>query len=88
MSSQEPAAAKSFSVREPHPPVPYDSSNEVKLEVAPVEVLEEITYDEQRDHHHLELRVERAFYEAGAALRELRAKNVGSWMHPKAHVQI
>ncbi len=39
MSSQEPAAAKSFSVRESNPPVPYDSSNEAKVEVAPVEVL-------------------------------------------------
>jgi hypothetical protein len=77
MSSQEPAAAKSFSLKESNPPIPYDSSNEV----APVEVLEELTYDEERDRHRLELRVERAFYEAGAALRELRDRRLYRSMH-------
>ncbi len=41
---------------------------------ATVAVLEELTPDEERERHRLELRVERAFYEAGAALRELRDK--------------
>lgn len=36
------------------------------------EVLEELTYDEERLRHHLELRVEKAFYEAGKALADLR----------------
>ncbi len=49
---------------------------EAKLEVAPVEVLEEITYDEERERHRLELRVERAFYEAGKALAELRDRRL------------
>jgi hypothetical protein len=48
----------------------------VKVEVAQVEVLEEITYDEERDRHRLELRVERAFYEAGKALAELRDRRL------------
>lgn len=37
-----------------------------------VEVIEELTPDEERERHRLELKVERAFYEAGCALRELR----------------
>jgi len=48
----------------------------VKVEVAQVEVLEELTYDEERDRHRLELRVERAFYEAGKALAELRDRRL------------
>ncbi len=40
--------------------------------VTTVEVLEELTKEEASDRHRLELKVERAFYEAGAALRELR----------------
>jgi hypothetical protein len=77
MSSQEPAAAKSLSVKESNPPVPYDSSsNEAKVEVAPVEVLEEITYDEQRDRHYLERKVESAFREAAVALKELRDRRL------------
>jgi hypothetical protein len=82
MSSQEPAAAKPFSLKESNSPVPYDSSNEAKLELAPVEVLEELTYDEQRDRHRLELRVERAFYEAGLAIKELRDRRLYRSTHP------
>ncbi len=34
--------------------------------------VEELTEDEEKERHRLELKVERAFYEAGTALRELR----------------
>jgi len=44
--------------------------------LAIVEDLEELTPDEERERHRLELRVERAFYEAGAALRELRDRRL------------
>ncbi|OWY64958.1 hypothetical protein B7486_44500 [cyanobacterium TDX16] len=43
---------------------------------APVEVLEELSPQEERERHRLELRVERAFYEAGLALRELREQRL------------
>jgi len=76
MSSQKPAAAKSFSVRESNPPVPHDSLNKAKVEVAPVEILEELNHDEERDRHWLELRVEQAFYQAGKALCELRERRL------------
>lgn len=36
------------------------------------DVVEFLTPDEERERHRLELRVERAFFEAGKALRELR----------------
>jgi hypothetical protein len=52
------------------------SSNEAKVEVAPVEVLEELTYDEERDRHYLERKVESAFREAAVALKELRARRL------------
>lgn len=44
--------------------------------VTTVQVSEELTQDEERERHRLELRVERAFYEAGVALRELRDKRL------------
>ncbi len=47
-------------------------SSKVEAHSAAVEVLEELTEDEERERHRLELRVERAFYEAGVALRRLR----------------
>lgn len=34
--------------------------------------IEELTEDEEKERHRLELKVERAFYEAGSALRQLR----------------
>lgn len=40
------------------------------------ELLEELTEEEADDRHRLELRVERAFYEAGCALRELRDRRL------------
>lgn len=51
-------------------------SSEVEAYSADVEVSEELTQDEEQERHRLELRVERAFYEAGAALRELRDKRL------------
>ncbi len=50
---------------------------------AAAEVLEELTPDEERERHRLELRVERAFYEAGAALRQLRDKRLYRSTHKK-----
>ena len=41
-----------------------------------VEVEEALTPDEERERHRLELKVERAFYEAGFGLRELRDKRL------------
>ena len=37
-----------------------------------IEVLEELTPDEERERQRLEWKVEKAFYEAGASLRLLR----------------
>jgi hypothetical protein len=44
--------------------------------VVAVEVLEELTSLEVADRHRLELKIERAFYEAGCALRELRERRL------------
>ncbi len=41
-----------------------------------VEVLEELTGEEASERHRLELKVERAFYEAGAALRQIRDRRL------------
>lgn len=41
-----------------------------------VEVVQELTEEEVADRHWLELKVDRAFYEAGAALRELRDRRL------------
>ena len=41
-----------------------------------VEVLEELTPDEERERQRLEWKVEKAFYEAGASLRLLRDKKL------------
>ena len=43
---------------------------------AAVEVVEELTDEEAAERHRLELTVERAFYEAGAALRQLRFRKL------------
>ena len=45
-------------------------------EVAAVEVIEELTQEEADLRHRLELKVERAFYEAGKALSELRDRRL------------
>ncbi|WP_414585330.1 hypothetical protein [Scytonema sp. PCC 10023] len=48
----------------------------VDTAVVAVEVLEELTEEEVADRHRLELKIERAFYEAGCALRELRERRL------------
>ncbi|WP_233222629.1 hypothetical protein [Chroococcidiopsis sp. CCALA 051] len=62
-------------VREPDPES-YDESSLAKAESVQVEVLEELDEGEERDRHRLELRVERAFCEAGKALAELRERRL------------
>jgi hypothetical protein len=60
-------------------------SASVAVEVVPVDppvIGEELSYDEERDRLHLERKVERAFYEAGKALRELRDRRLYRSTHP------
>jgi hypothetical protein len=52
------------------------AKNSPLAQLASLEVLEELTLDEERDRHHLELKVERAFYEAGKALAEIRDRRL------------
>lgn len=52
------------------------SIGEQEASLVTVEVLEELTQDEEQERHRLELKAERAFYEAGAALRELKDKRL------------
>lgn len=47
-----------------------------EAEEAAVEVLEELTEEEASERHRLELKVERAFFEAGVALREIRDRRL------------
>ncbi|WP_026736266.1 hypothetical protein [Fischerella sp. PCC 9605] len=51
----------------------FDLPQNVSVEVVE---LEELTEEEQRDRSHLERKVERAFYEAGKALMELRDRRL------------
>jgi hypothetical protein len=46
------------------------------IEVTEVEVVEELSPEEESDRLHLERKVERAFYEAGVALRKLRDRKL------------
>lgn len=46
------------------------------VEVAQVEILEELTHEEERARQRLELGVEQAFYQAGKALAELRHRRL------------
>ncbi|MBE9039349.1 hypothetical protein IQ235_00880 [Oscillatoriales cyanobacterium LEGE 11467] len=46
------------------------------VEADPTAIDGELSYDEKRDRLHLERKVERAFYEAGRALRELRDRRL------------
>lgn len=48
----------------------------VEVPKTAVEVVEELTSEEATDRHQLELRVEKAFYQAGTALRELRDRRL------------
>ncbi|WP_193199923.1 hypothetical protein [Nostoc sp. MG11] len=54
---------------------PQDNQDFVTIDVSAVEV-PELSEEEQRDRLHLERRVERAFYEAGKALTELRDRRL------------
>ncbi|OWY65658.1 hypothetical protein B7486_40730 [cyanobacterium TDX16] len=53
-----------------------ESNTSLPVEAAQVEILAELTHDEERDRHRLELRVERVFYQAGKALSELRERRL------------
>ena len=53
-----------------------ESSTLIPLEAEQVEILEELTHDEQHDRHQLELGVEQAFIQAGKALAQLRARRL------------
>jgi hypothetical protein len=44
--------------------------------------IEELTEDEEKERHRLELKVERAFYESGTALREIRERRLYRVTHP------
>jgi len=44
--------------------------------------IEELTEDEEKERHRLELKVERAFYESGSALREIRDRRLYRVTHP------
>ncbi len=59
------------------------ANKERETQITTLEVLEELTPDEQRERTRLEWRVERAFYEAGVALRSLRDKRLYRSTHYK-----
>ena len=56
------------------PTMPSDKTD--ALNNTPVEVVEELSPEEQADRQRLELKVERAFYESGKALVELRSRRL------------
>lgn len=58
------------------PPQSELSESEAVVAAQPVEVVSELTEEELADRQRLELKVERAFYEAGCALRELRDRRL------------
>jgi hypothetical protein len=62
---------------EPEPKYSYATS---------VEVMEELSPDEERERHRLELKVERAFIESAAALRQLRDRRLYRDTHPNDFV--
>ncbi len=53
------------------------------IPIATVEVLEELTEQEAAERHRLELKVERAFYEAAMALRELHDRKLYRSTHSR-----
>lgn len=59
---------------------------DVKASDAAPEIVEDLTELEVRDRHRLELRVERAFYEAGLAIKELRDRRLYRSTHPSDFV--
>lgn len=69
---------------------PSANAEDSELEPVAVEVVaetpvvdDELSYEEERDRLHLERKVERAFYEAGKALRELRDRRLYRSTHPR-----
>lgn len=58
-------------------------ANVEKQSVVDVEVLEELTESEAKERHRLELKVERAFYEAAIALRELHERKLYRSTHSR-----
>lgn len=52
------------------------SNSSSNSSTASFDIIEALTPDEERERHRLELKVERAFYEAGCALRDLRDKRL------------
>ncbi len=58
------------------------SNAEIEAHSTAAEVLEELSADEERERHRLKLRVERAFFLAGAALRQLRDHRLYRDTHP------
>ncbi|AHJ28590.1 hypothetical protein PN465_11450 [Nodularia spumigena CS-584] len=71
--NKPPSKRKKVTSRTPKNPdvLSQDHQDLVTIEVTAVEV-EELTQEEQRDLLHLERKVERAVFEAGKALMELR----------------
>lgn len=57
-------------------PSPSQSNTLIAVEAAHLEILEQLTQDEQRDRQRLEIGVEQAFYQAGKALAELRSRRL------------
>jgi len=55
--------------------------NKTKLHPKSVEVVEELSPEKEADHQRLELQVARAFYEAGKALSQLRARRLYRTTH-------
>jgi hypothetical protein len=55
---------------------------ETTLTIAATVQIEELTEDEEQERHRLELKVERAFYESGSALREIRDRRLYRVTHP------
>lgn len=53
-----------------------ESSTLIPLEAEQVEILEQLTHDEERDRYLLELGVEQAFIQAGKALAQLRSRRL------------
>ena len=54
----------------------------LETSITTIEVLEELTPDEEKERHRMEWKVEMAFYEAGSALRLLRDKRLYRSTHP------
>lgn len=60
--------------KEFNPPLPHSPLDLVKLLV--IEIIEGLTEDEEAERRWLEIKVEKAFYEAGMALKELRDRKL------------